>query len=280
MRLFLTEHAAPQISGIAGPGFILSPTPHPFANARNTHRLIFDDERPDFVKAKSGIGISPLLYQNVNSESLYLLPLNCGWASENVPIAIYLTPLDSTHKIFTRTQPNSLVKFNLEDKSFSSMWRLVERRDIVIRQLEVIKERIVATPHVLALKYSEQLHFRSFGKFRRSTDFKKLAESDTGILRRLGESHIRPYTSNDRATISYEDTIWPELEADEAYFTENFPLTILIQVDILSEMQPVELCCRGWIPRHGLHNFWVAMAEQLSYIHPARFIRQRIYPEN
>jgi hypothetical protein len=123
--------------------------------------MVFDAGRPDFLKAKNGVGFSPLFYQNVENKSLFFLPLNCAWATADVPIGIYLEPLPNPKGVFARTFTSELAKNDLRDKSLSKTWTLLGRRDIIIRQIEYVEATGANSPRVLTLKYPEQMQFRS-----------------------------------------------------------------------------------------------------------------------
>jgi hypothetical protein len=67
---------------------LLATSPYSFRNALNTRHLLFDVKWPDFVKAKNSVGFSPMLYQHIGIQSDFLLPLNCAWDAEDVPIGL------------------------------------------------------------------------------------------------------------------------------------------------------------------------------------------------
>jgi hypothetical protein len=234
-----------------GPGSIPRPTtsgllarsPYSFRNALNTRHLLFDATRPDFVKAKNGVGFSPRLYQNRTEQ--FLLPLNCAWTSEDVPIGIPLKPLDSGHKVFVRVLTTELAKIDLGAKMVSKDWKQLERRDIIIKDIE--KHEVVQTtwedltkipPLVLTLKYPKQMHLRGFSTFHRDSNFRILLGPGRDFLTVLGYSHTPGGVDPFRI---YRDSMTPTLTTDQACFRETDIQIMRFQVDIKRKLEPIEL---------------------------------------
>jgi hypothetical protein len=228
------------VSSNAGPvpvtGGLLARSPYSFVNALNTRHLEFDAVGPGFVKAKNGVGFSPMLYQNVENKSHFLLPLNCAWTSVDVPIGIHLRPLDSSYKVFVRVLKSELAKIDLKIERLSTRW---PRRNIIIKDVEELEEAKAAgllstPPLLLILKYSENTHFRGFSVFSRSRDFR----TGEDILRDLEYCHT--CVDVDRFNI-YRVTITPALTEDQACFREIEIIAMRFQVDIKRKVEPIEL---------------------------------------
>jgi hypothetical protein len=226
-------------------GGLLARSPYSFRNALNTRHLLFDETRPDFVKAKNGVGFSPMLYQHKDIKPHFLLPLNCAWDSENVPVGIRLKPLDSRHKVFVRVlRTPELAKIDPRAVSnVSNGWQQLERREIIIRDIEELEVQFTwMVPLVLTLEYPEHMHFIGFSTIFREGNFRSLIRTMIGpgrdFLKTLGYSHksggMDPFNS-------YTNTITPTLTADQACFRESEILTMRFQVDITRKIEPIEL---------------------------------------
>jgi hypothetical protein len=161
----------------------------------------------------------------------------------DVPVGIHLKPLDPGHKVFVRVLISELAKVDLKNERASNRWTLLERRDIIIRDIEELVEvkapwtALPGLPLLLTLKHPEQMQFKGFSTLNRLWNFRSLL--DTAVE---GDplSHMTHIYGVDIFHI-YRDAIRPALTADQACFTEHQLMTMRFQADIKRKVKPIEV---------------------------------------